>query len=653
MHNSFIHLPTRMREAAAVLLVLGLLAPATAAYATGSGDLDPSFSGDGKVAFELGSGDDEARAVGVQQDKKVVVAGQRGTVSDFGLARLKPDGTLDSTFGTDGKVTTPVSAQGDGAFAVAILPTGNILAAGYANVAGNDDFALARYDTTGALDSTFGTDGKVTFALSPNGEDRANAMVVQSDGKIILGGYATAGTKDFALARFTEDGAPDTSFGAQGKIVTNFALGDDIVRALAIQSDGLIVAAGSSKGTTDVDFALARYSAAGAPDSAFGTGGKVTTPFGTGDDTATSVLLLAEGKIMAVGAGIGAADLDFALAQYTSAGVLDSAFGTGGKVTTPVGTAADGANAAVLTADHKILAAGYTHGDTDDFAVLRYNLDGTLDTTFSADGKTVVGIGVGNDVAWAVAMGSDTKVVAAGSAKNAADLDNALIRLLGDVTAPTGAAVAALSRVQTTTALPVRWSATDADSPAITYDLTYRRAAYNASTFGTAIAWKTATGDTSGTYTTSPGKTYCFRAQATDPAGNVSAMSPALGACTAVPVNDRALAIHGTWTRKTGVGYYLNTYMFSRTTGAFLTLSSVKGKRLWLVATKCSTCGIVDVRLGTTLLKRVNLYATTTRKRVPISISTFTTLRTGTISLKISSTGNKPVSIEGFGVSLV
>jgi len=210
-------------------------------------------------------GSDYGFSVALQPDGKIVVAGYAG--GDFALARYNSDGALDTSFGSGGKVTTDFggSYHPDG-FSVALQPDGKIVVAGYAG----GDFALARYNSDGALDTSFGSGGKVTTDFG--GSDAGYSVALQPDGKIVVAGYAGL---DFALARYNSDGALDTSFGTGGKVTTDFSGGRDVGYSVALQPDGKIVVAGYA----GVDFALARYNSDGALDTSFGSGGKVTTDF--------------------------------------------------------------------------------------------------------------------------------------------------------------------------------------------------------------------------------------------------------------------------------------------------------------------------------------------------------------------------------------
>jgi len=394
------------------------------------GTLDSGFDIGGKVMTAIGSGNDYARAVAIQSDGKIVAAGYYyGANNDFAVVRYNTDGTPDTTFGTGGKVTTDIGGSGDYAYAVAIQSDGKIVVAGTSSNGTNNDFAVVRYNTDGTLDTTFDTDGKVTTAIGGS-YDSANAIAIQSDGKIVAAGTSFNGADDdFALVRYNTNGTLDTTFDTDGKVTTAIGGSYDYANAIAIQSDGKIVVAGSYYNGADDDFALVRYNTDGTLDTTFDTDGKVTTAIGSGSDSANAIAIQSEGKIVAAGYYFNGTDFDFAVVRYNIDGTLDTTFDTDGKVTTAIGSGTDVARAIAIQSDGKIVAAGsYYNGADNDFALVRYNTDGTLDTTFDTDGKVTTAIGSGSDSANAIAIQSDGKIVAAGYYYNGTDNDFALTR---------------------------------------------------------------------------------------------------------------------------------------------------------------------------------------------------------------------------------
>jgi len=347
---------------------------AVARYNT-DGTLDNSFSVDGKVTAPFGTSDDIGQSVAIQPDGKILVAGysNNGTDNDFAVARYNTDGTLDNSFSVDGKATTAVGMGDDRGQSVALQPDGRIVVAGYAHNGVDQDFALARYNTDGTLDNSFSADGKVTTDFGM-GHDYGRSVAFQPDGKILVAGYANNGTDDdFALARYNTNGTLDSSFSADGKVTTPFGTDDNYGTSVAIQLDGRVVVAGFSFIGTDSDFALARYNVDGSLDNSFNVDGKVTTAFGTGGDVGYSVAVQQDGKIIVAGFSFIGTDGDFALARYNMDGTLDNSFSIDGKVTTTFGTGVDRGNSVAIQPDGRIVVAGYAYISVEpDFAVARY-----------------------------------------------------------------------------------------------------------------------------------------------------------------------------------------------------------------------------------------------------------------------------------------
>jgi uncharacterized delta-60 repeat protein len=208
------------------------------------------------VTTNFASGSDACIGVALQSDGKIVAGGSAG--SRFGVARYNSDGSLDTTFGGDGKVTTNFTSRPDGGNRVVLQGDGKIVLAGFAGGAfgQNTSFAVARYETDGSLDGTFSGNGKVTTNFT-SGFDSARAPIILGDGSIVAVGVAHAAGGAFALARYTAAGSLDTTFGGDGKVTTNFSSGFDGAVDAALQVDGKIAAAGSASGPSR--FALARY----------------------------------------------------------------------------------------------------------------------------------------------------------------------------------------------------------------------------------------------------------------------------------------------------------------------------------------------------------------------------------------------------------
>ncbi|MEP7339870.1 MAG: putative Ig domain-containing protein, partial [Acidobacteriota bacterium] len=397
-----------------------------------AGNLDPTFGGGGKVTNDLPNIQDQAYAMVIQPDGKIVLAGRTGNPGDnisgdFALARYNSGGTLDASFGNGGVVSTPIFGSGtDIAYALALQADGKLIAAGSSRSSTSiEQFALVRYNANGTLDTGFGAGGKVTTNRSTGGV--ARAIVIRSDGKIIIGGTYNQSSccKNFVLGYFNSNGSLDTSAGTGGFVETDFSQ-DEAIQALVLQPDGKLVAIGHSGSSITYFFALARYNSDGSLDTSFGTGGKVLTDISGGTiDQAYAAALQPDGKIVAAGYtsnNFGTAS--FALARYNGNGSPDTGFGTNGQLTTPF-TGGSVVYGVAAQLDGKLVAAGYTTNAASgyDFALARYNSNGSLDTAFGPNdnGKVTtdffgVPTASGGDRAYAIGLQNDGKIVAAGYA---------------------------------------------------------------------------------------------------------------------------------------------------------------------------------------------------------------------------------------------
>src|ERR1041384_1528732 len=395
----------------------------TLAYAAGG--LDPKFGNGGKVFTHIGFGD-RVNSLAFQPDGKIIAAGGSASsgifyASDFALVRYNADGSVDSTFGAGGKVLTDFFNYEDYINAVALQKDGKIVAAGRARDGANLYFGIARYNTNGSLDSSFGTGGKVVTSFFGYGDD-AHALAIQPDGKIVVAGTAFAASSvpdgspnpTFGLARYNSDGRLDPTFGTAGKVSTDFG---NIITSIAIQPGGKI-----TNRDTNTDFALARYNKDGSLDSSFGSGGKTITDFLRQPDSVAGLALQSDGKIVVAGTAHTSVSPDndaegFGLARYDKDGKLDSSFGSGGKVITQGELI--GASAVAIQPNGKILAAGFAfHNSSADFALARYNSNGSLDTAFGSGGIITTDITPG-DQAFALGLQSDGKVVVGGAGYSA------------------------------------------------------------------------------------------------------------------------------------------------------------------------------------------------------------------------------------------
>ena len=361
------------------------------------GTLDNSFGIDGKVTTEFNNGYFFPVFANIQSNGKVLVAGNVwGYMSSgFKVVQYDTDGTLDNDFGFE--------LTGASASAFTIQPDGKYL------LSGPD---LRRYDADGNIDTGFGNAGATDLNFN------VTCMVLQPDEKIIVAGD---NGNDFVLTRFHANGLKDNDFGVNGMVTTDFGSSDEEISAIAIQSDLKIVVAGYSKSSTHYDFALARYNPDGSLDNSFNTDGKVTTDFAGEYDKANAMAIQPDGKIVLAGVSRDSLYNNFALARYDTEGNLDVNFGTDGKVTTNFEDSGSEGISISMQAGGKIVVAGNTGND---FAVARYDTDGTLDHSFDDDGKTITDIANRYDFAETMATGTGGEIIIVGTS----DFDFALVK---------------------------------------------------------------------------------------------------------------------------------------------------------------------------------------------------------------------------------
>ena len=335
--------------------------------------------------------------------------------------KILVDGALDTTFDTDGKVLTDVISN-CGVNSVAIQSDGKIVAAGWVGGAGfNQGFGLTRYNSSdGSLDNSFDTDGKVLTQFQANTYAEATAVAIQSDGKIVAAGFGSiGGVFSFLVARYNTNGSLDTGFDSDGKAVTQIGISDDRAYAIALQADGKIVVAGYSTNGSDWDLAVVRYNTNGSLDNTFDGDGIMTATVGS-EAVAQSVAIQSDGKIVIGGTGrLIAGTEDFMVARFNTNGTPDTGFDTDGFVTTPIGSAEDHGSGVGVQADGKIVLAGYTYTGTKyNFALARYSSTGALDASFDTDGKVTTSISSDSDFVYAMALQLDGKIVVAGLTEN-------------------------------------------------------------------------------------------------------------------------------------------------------------------------------------------------------------------------------------------
>ena len=394
---------------------------------------DTTFSEDGKQSTNFLMNHDYINAIALQSDGKIVVAGYTtiDNTTNFALARYNPDGSPDLSFSGDGKQVADLGGFHNRANALVSQTDGKIVAAGFAG----SQFAAARFNIDGSLDNSFAISGKALISVGVSGT--SNAVLIQEDNKIILGGYSinSVGQQDFTIVRLNSYGTLDARFSEDGRQTTDFNLGDDICRSLALQKDGKIIAAGSTQFGNVSDFAVARYNDDGTPDFNFSADGKLTTSVSSTIDFATSLAVQPDNKILVAGWSYFEDGTSYTVIRYNPDGNLDFNFNGDGILTDYPSYGNTVYNTSAIQVDGKIITAGYTKNrDNLDFAIARYTSNGMLDNSFSGDGKLVISFGPGSGLAQAVGIQQDGKILVGGYASNGRNNDFALIRLNPDGT---------------------------------------------------------------------------------------------------------------------------------------------------------------------------------------------------------------------------
>ncbi|MGB5013269.1 MAG: FG-GAP-like repeat-containing protein [Pyrinomonadaceae bacterium] len=369
------------------------------------GTLDAAFGNQGKSSFSLGTLSEVANAVALQSDGKIVVAGyfqQPTNWADYFVVRLLQNGLIDTTFGNQGVTIYSPTQTTDIPVTVAMQTIGGverIVVGGYVSTAGTM-FSVSRLDLNGQLDPTFGEQGIKNVTVGGN-TDILQDIAIDSENRIVAAGSsrfdAGGGSfrDDFAAVRFTANGQLDTSFSGDGKVITQMGLLAQ-ARSVVIQNEKIVIGGFARVGVNN-DFALARYNTDGTLDTTFGTSGKTFTNFTNNEEQIHELLLQNDKRIVGVGFTFTGNNRNFAVARYTVNGVLDTAFGSCGKVMTDLGTTVDIAYGAAIQPDGKIIAVGESNNaaTSADFAVVRYTTGGqasAVNSDFDGDGKEDVSV---------------------------------------------------------------------------------------------------------------------------------------------------------------------------------------------------------------------------------------------------------------------
>jgi len=407
------------------------------------GDPDNSFSEDGlqTTKFETPS---YATALALQSDGKIVVVGYTTSIdengesnSDFALVRYDANGSIDTSFGDNGKMVTIKSATDDIPNTITIQSNGKIIVAGASTTSSpsehNSYSLIIRYNEDGSIDSSFTVDiEKFGYLFSS-----ANAVTIQEDGKIVVVGQSISSTgadnenttTDIFVTRYKTNGQLDSTFNHQGWITTNFGYNIETAFAVVIYSNGKIGVGCNIYNGNNTDFALARYNANGSQDRSFGDKGLQRVDFNNGEETATLFAIHKEGSIVMAGS---TNYYNLAIAHLNYNGKLDASFNGSGKLSVSYNTNNQGSthfNSTAIQNDGKIVVAGNTwNGNNTDFLVARYNVNGTPDSTFSYKGWTTSDLSVFAEGVNSIAIQRDGKIVAGGQSSDQSGVRFALAR---------------------------------------------------------------------------------------------------------------------------------------------------------------------------------------------------------------------------------
>ncbi len=463
MHN---RMTSRLRQ----LAMLSLMTLPAAGLHAAPGDLDTTLAGKGWLTTGLGSlkdGNNYAYAVIEQADGKIVTAGSdtNSANDDFSLTRYNTNGSLDTSFGVGGRAKTAIGTGKDAAYSLIQQPDGKLVAAGLTSATTDNDFAIARYNTNGSLDTSFGSNGIVVTRMS-TGDDKISTVILEPDGKLVVTGTQDEnGAAKFAIARYNSDGTLDSSFNGTGTNATTLSAFATTANAITRQSDGKFVVAGTTANGNDNDIAIARYNSDGTLDTSFNGTGKYITNVGyvtlTANGPASVTISQAAPAVISWAAHGITADTPV---TFTTTGTLPSGLltnttyyvktvlttgtftvsatvggaaiatttaGTGTHTATAYRTVAgdDASYGVVQQSDGKLVVAGLTTSTTGvDTLLLRLNSDGSIDTTFGASGFAKTALTTKTDAAYSLGITASGSLITGGIYNNGTNNDFVIAR---------------------------------------------------------------------------------------------------------------------------------------------------------------------------------------------------------------------------------
>ncbi len=420
-----------------------------------SGSLDPTLNNSGIVVHDNAAGGndwDEGVSITTDSNGKILVTGgsYNGSDSDMVIWRYNADGTLDTTFDSNGIVVSDNAAGGNGwdeGVSITTDSNGKILVTGYSdNGSGNADMVIWRYNANGTPDTTFDSNGIVVSdnAAGGNGRDDGNFITTDANGKILVTGYSDNGSNyDMVIWRYNANGAPDTTFDSNGIVVSNSAAGGngkDIGRSITTDLNGKILVTGGSYNGSDSDMVIWRYNADGTLDTTFDSNGIVVSDNAAGGndwDEGYSITTDSNGKVLVTGNSYNGSNYDMVIWRYNANGAPDTTFDSNGIVVSNSAAGGNGRDEGYsITTDSngKVLVTGNSNnGSNYDMVIWRYNANGAPDTTFDTDGIVVSNSAAGgnsHDIGRSIITDADGKVLVTGSSLNGTDYDMVIWRYI-------------------------------------------------------------------------------------------------------------------------------------------------------------------------------------------------------------------------------
>lgn len=386
----------------------------------------------------------EARAGAYYSNGRLVLTGHyfNGSNNDFATIRLFADGTLDTTWGSGGQVITDLNGRDDRSHGVAIDSLGRVVIVGTTQTSNNGnafDFGVVRFNSRGQLDTKFNTTGKVTTNFGSNSADFPRSVAIDSLNRVVVGGFRDNASDGqdyaFAVARYDTNGVLDTKFASAGRAITDVTPAQhDTLESVALLSDNRILAFGRTKSGSATDFAVVRYGTNGILDTTYGTGGKVTTNFAGREDMAWAGAWDGEDRFTVAGRVHSGSNYDVGIARYNSDGSLDSNWGASGKMTQAISTTGnDVPRGMTIFGSNDILVTGRVHnGSNWDLFAMRLLSDGALDTRYDTDGMYTADLRGRDEEINSMVWDGAYYFTAIGGSHNGSNLDFAVARISGN-----------------------------------------------------------------------------------------------------------------------------------------------------------------------------------------------------------------------------